>query len=445
MKEMSVLVLSVASMTLAQLPLLAQLKIDFNDDDNGPRLTQEGFTEIAGSGRIVTNDYAVGDALTITLTSGLDDRERGALTGGPGLAQSALLRDFIFSTVGSKLGITLSTLKRGAYTFTGFFHDCTVKQENGTLAVDTGDGRGEVLKVPDFAYSTGTAPAVVGTAGFSFIADGSHPVTVYLSDTKVAHDNPYCINGFVLEKMEFPKGPDALVAYYDFEDRCLDVSGNENHGLASGTGVTFVTDRPTALAHSAKAADFNGTNYVTLPYLGLYGSLAATNGLTISLWIKGQSSTTQSWFLGEGCTTNSDPAYLFGHYLNEAKPTALVRTLNGNTVLMKKTATAQLYTGSWHHWVWTDLNGTANMYIDGVPAAAESGIWNYARSDMPLDTTTIGAWIRAAANQAKYPFLGQLDDVSIWNAVLSPNQIRYLAGGGDPMSFGLKGTLISIE
>lgn len=445
MKEMSVLVLSVASMVLAQLPLLAQLKIDFNDDDNGPRLTQNGFTEIAGSGGIVSNGYAVGGALTITLTSGLDDRERGALTGGPGLAQSDLLRDFIFGTVGSKLGITLSPLKPGEYTFTGFFHDCSVKQENGTLGVDTGDGRGEVLKVPDFAYSTGTAPAVVGTAGFSFIADGSHPVTVYLSDTKVAHDNPYVINGFVLEKTTFSKGPDALVAYYDFEDRCLDVSGNDKHGVASGAGVTFVTNRPTALTHSAKAADFNGTNYVTLPYLGLYNSLAATNGLTISLWIKGDTLTTQSWFIAEGCTTNTDPAYLFGHLLNVAQPMALVRSLGGSTALSKKTATAQLYSGSWHHWAWTDLNGTASMYIDGNPVAAETGTWNYTRSVMPFDTTTIGAWVRSAANQAKFPFLGQMDDVSIWNTVLSPNQVRYLAAGGDPMSFGRKGTLIRVK
>jgi hypothetical protein len=304
-----------------------------------------------------------------------------------------------------------------------------------------------VLKVPDFAYSTGKAPAMIGTASFSFVADGSHSVTVYLRDTNTVHDPPYCINGFVLEKTTVPKGPDALVAYYDFEDDFLDSSGNDKHGVSSGAGVTFATNRPTALIHSAKAADFNGTNYVTLPFLGLYSSLAATNGLTISLWIKGNSSTPQSWFIAEGCTTNDNPAYVFGHTTTPypERPTAFVRKLSGVPALNKKTATAELYNGSWHHWVWTDLDGTANMYIDGNPVAADTGTWAYTHTDIPLETTVIGAWVRSAANPSKYPLLGQMDDVSIWNTVLGENQIRYLASGGDPLRFGLKGTLIRVK
>jgi len=408
---------------------------------------QEGFTEIIGSGGVITNGHAVGGVLTLALSSGLDDRDRGALTGGPGLAQSNLLRDFIFRNTGTGLGITLSTLKAGEYTFTGFFHDSTAKQGDGTLGVDTGDGRGELLKVPGFSYSTGTAPAVIGEASFSFIADGSHPVTVYLRDTNAVPDQPFCINGFVLDKVVRPTVRETLVAHYDFEGSFADVSGNGRHGLPSGAGVTFVADTPPALRNSAKAADFNGTDYVTLPYLGLYRSLAATNGLTLSLWLKSTSTAPQFWFIGEGYTGNDNPAYLFGH-TTAAGPerlAALVRTLSGGQPLSTQTATAALYDGGWHHWAWTDLNGTASVYIDGNRVAAAAGTWNYTHSDIPFDTTTLGAWIRDAAETRKYPLVGQMDDVSIWNSVLSESAIKYLAAGGSPLSVGLLGTLIRVD
>lgn len=421
------------------------LRIDFNDNDNGPRAIQDGFTEIIGSGGTVASGYAAGDALTITLSSGLDDRDRGALTGGPGLAQSGLLRDFIFRNTGTGLGITLATLEAGEYSFTGYFHDCTVQQEAGTLGVDTDDGQGEVLKVASFTYSTGFAPAAIGTANFSFVADGTHAVTVFLRDTNALPTQPFCINGFVLERVTPPKVSDTLVAYYTFENTFQDTSANDRHGTPSGAGVTFVTDTPSALRHSTQAAAFNGTDYVTLPYLGLYGSLAATNGLTLSLWLKSASSSAQSWFIAEGYTGHDNPAYVFGHALNLAQPTALARVLSGTLLLNKKTATAPLYDGSWHHWVWTDSKGTANMYIDGNRVAADTGTWDYTHTDMPLDTTAIGAWIRDAAETRRYPLVGQLDDVAIWNSVLSESAIRHLAAGGNPLFIGVRGTLITAE
>jgi len=415
------------------------LRIDFNDNDNGPRAIQDGYTEITGSGGTVASGYAVGDALTIELTSGLDDRDRGALTGGPGVAQSDLLRDFIFRNTGTGLGITLTTLEAGEYNFTGFFHDNSVQQGEGTLGVDTGDGQGELLKVPGFTYSTGTAPSTIGTASLSFVADGSSPVTIYLRDT--AGTQPYCINGFILTKAS---STGTLVAYYDFEDDLVDSSGNNNHGTAGGDGMSFLTSTPTALLNSTECADFDGNGYVSLPYLGLYSSLAATNGLTISLWIKSATSSATSWFLGEGYTDDDLPGYLFGHAVNYARPTALIRTLGGSSPLNKKTATAALYDGSWHHWVWTDKNGTANMYIDGVPVAADSGTWSYTHSSIPFDTTTIGAWIRDAAETRTYPLVGQIDDVSIWNTVLSTNDISQLYTGTSPKDLNSLGGMSNI-
>ena len=405
------------------------LKIDFNTETSA---TQEGFIGISipDNGGTVESAYGVGDEVTITLTSGLDDRDRGALTGGPGQPESDLLRDFIFRNTGTGLGITLTTLEAGEYSFTGYFHDNSNQQDNGTLGVDVGDAQEEVTMVTNFTYSTGTAPSTVGTATLSFIADGTNPVIVYLRD--ILGTQPYCINGFVLTRVEQPETISNLVAYYDFENDLHDSSGNSNHGTSGGNGISFSDSTPTALPDSTECADFDGNGYVTLPYLGLYNFLAATNGLTISLWIKSESSTPQTWFLGEGYTENTNPGYLFGHSVNFTRPTALIRNYSGTLPLNKKTATAPLFNGSWHHWVWTDINGTANMYIDGVPAGPESGTWDYSHSAIPFNTTTIGAWIRSEATSSKYPLNGQIDDVSIWNTILSSNDIARLNSGVSP-------------
>ena len=435
-------VMSAVLVMVFSLCVKAQLKIDFNTETSA---TQNGFIGISipDNGGIVSYEYGTNNILSIKLTDDvLDDRDRGALTGGPGLVQSDLLRDFIFRHAGSGLGITLSILEAGVYTFTGFFHDNTVQQGTGKLGVDTGNG--EVLKVASFTYSTGTAPAVVGTASFTFIADGTHPVTVYLRD--LAGTSPYCINGFTLNKVIPQNVSETLVAYYDFENDLLDSSENDRHGSDAGTDISFLTDTPTALSDSSNSALFDGDAYVTLPYLGLYSNLASSNGVTVSLWIKSETLTGQSWFLAEGCTTDDNPAYLIGHSENADKPRALIRTSGASLPLDKVTDTATLYDSSWHHFVWTDIYGSADMYIDGVPVAAASGDWNYSHTQIPFDTTTLGAWIRDDAEplSRKYPLIGLMDDVSIWSSVLSSNDIAKLYTGTVPRALGSKGGMSNV-
>ncbi len=190
-------------------PQAIPIHIDFNDNDDGPGLTQSGYIGLTSSGGTIESGYGVDGTITVTLLAP-DDRDRGALSGGPGLEQSDLLRDFIFRGDGSGALVTFSTLKAGTYTFTGFFHDNTVQQESGTLGVDVGDGNGEVTKVSSFEYSTGTSPATIGTAELSFVADGVNDVVIYLRDTNAVPTAPYVINGFDLQAV--PPVPANVIA-----------------------------------------------------------------------------------------------------------------------------------------------------------------------------------------------------------------------------------------
>ncbi len=192
----------------------AILAVDFNDNDDGPQLTQTGFAAVTTSGATVASDLGVGGTVTVSLPvlSGADDRDRGALTGGPGLPQSDLLRDFVFRG-GTGLVVQVDVLKAGEYTFTGFFHDNAAQQKTGRLTVDL-DGYdtgtlGEVEVVSSFDFSTGTAPAAVGTASFTFEADGTNPVAIVVrsADNGTAH----VINGFTLAPIPEPSSSVLLV------------------------------------------------------------------------------------------------------------------------------------------------------------------------------------------------------------------------------------------
>lgn len=182
----------------------ATLAVDFNDNA-ALLLTQSGFVAATTASTTVTTELGVGGSMTIdVLLEGYDDRDRGALTGGPGLTQSDLLRDFIFRKNAGGLVIQLSSLKAGTYSFTGFFHDNGSNQGTGQLHVDR-DGYGvgtlgEEEMVSSFDYSTGTAPTTVGTASFTFDADGINPVAIVLR----ASSNAHVINGFTVTAVPEP-------------------------------------------------------------------------------------------------------------------------------------------------------------------------------------------------------------------------------------------------
>ena len=188
----------------------AAIMVDFNDNDNGPKLTQTGYTAITQTGGSFSSDLAVGGTATVGVTvnsansSALDDRDRGALVGGPGLAQSDLLRDFLFfnSNFASSMDITVSTLKAGTYTFTGYFHDNTVQHSPFDLSVNTGSGF--TLMIDEGGFSTGTSPNPVGIHSFNFTSDGTNPVIFRMDDLNGTNDNSGVIAGFEIAAVPEP-------------------------------------------------------------------------------------------------------------------------------------------------------------------------------------------------------------------------------------------------
>lgn len=117
-------------------------------------------------------------------------------------AHAALGEDFVFSAVGANLIVTISGLKAGEYTFTGFAHDVTVDQGTIDVSIDTDGAAGAAaaLVLDDKAYTTGSGAQVPASYGFDFTADGTNDVVITLDGT-----NATVLNGFKIAiKMPTP-------------------------------------------------------------------------------------------------------------------------------------------------------------------------------------------------------------------------------------------------
>ena len=222
-----------------------------------------------------------------------------------------------------------------------------------------------------------------------------------------------------------------LLAYYDFEQELHDQGTNGLHGVlvtSGGVGVTFTNLVPSALvARSHEAAAFDGLSWISLPFLNLYGRTRA-GGVSVSFWTKGGSSVS-SWLLAEGCTTSTAPSYCFGPKQGVATLRAFVRT-DSNSGRLDRQSAGAVFDGAWHHVVWTDLAGTARLYLDG--AVTDTVSFAYTTGTLTMDTTTIGALVRKPAD-LKYPFVGLIDDLAVWDEVLSTNSIAALSAGVSPL------------
>lgn len=195
----------------------------------------------------------------------------------------------------------------------------------------------------------------------------------------------------------------SLAAWYKLDGNALDSSGAANHGTTNG-GVSFVAGKI-----GTNAASFDGTNgYISIP-------VSVRNDFTIAFWAKTTATGgTANWFNGQGLVDGDTPGP------NSDFGTALVGNKFGfgvgspNTTL---TATNVINDGQWHYLVAT-RNGTSGLMtvlVDGVAQGSLTG---------PTGTRTAPGFLRLGGLQSGAGFFaGSLDDVRLYDYVLSSNQI----------------------
>ncbi|MFT3846031.1 MAG: T9SS type A sorting domain-containing protein [Lacibacter sp.] len=204
-----------------------------------------------------------------------------------------------------------------------------------------------------------------------------------------------------------------LVAYYPFNGNANDESGNGNNGTVNGAALT--ADR---FGDANKAYTFTNPNHISVLNSNLFG-----NEFSLSYWYKVNSyfgqrgvisnvaipnggfqqssdGTSFSYILGYSFTGGYSPNYFYANY------------------------TMQESLSQWHHLVLTykklgDYSSETRLYIDGDLKKSDA-------HTMPI-TFTPNATFYIGQNHGGLNFQGDLDEIRIYNRVLSSNEIAQLA------------------
>jgi hypothetical protein len=173
------------------------------------------------------------------------------------------------------------------------------------------------------------------------------------------------------------------------------------------------------------AIQFNGQDQYLRRYSGfpIYNNPA----YSVAFWVNASASQADRRIFAESSTNGGFASISIGSHTNGTSGTlrVLIRNPLGN-IIMDRYSTRVALDDNWHHVAWTETNGEARLYIDGV---LDDTNFNYTRVPLVLETTTIGALqnVNGASN-----FLnGIVDEVSVWSRIISLAEIQALRS--DPL------------
>ncbi|MCF7844477.1 MAG: DUF4215 domain-containing protein [Kiritimatiellales bacterium] len=223
----------------------------------------------------------------------------------------------------------------------------------------------------------------------------------------------------------------SLVGYWPFDTgsgyTAFDGSVSGNNGtLTNMTVADWVSTVPSVSFTNSGSLDFDGSNdYVSVPN---GGGLNARSSGSIALWVKwsgSQDAGFGSYVYGPVIARQNDgnwSQHIIG--LDASAPATsqikwLPYTYNNCTVV----GVTNVGDGAWRHVVITYENGSHKIYINGSLDGSGSCTGTIEDdSDIPL---TIGAWSGAGTGYAT----ALIDEVRVYNKVLSPVEVADLASG----------------
>ncbi len=275
-------------------------------------------------------------------------------------------------------------------------------------------GSAAVLTVPTWKQwniDLTAVPGIKAVKTLSLGISGSAKGRLYVDDIRLYKSAPAVVQ-------PVSAGSANLVAYFSFEGDFKDAS---NHGY-TGTGVsaTFVD----SLAGYGKAVQFNGTtSYVDLGAAFGSGLVKTLTNCTAGAWVyhTGQGSNGQRVFdFGSSSTV-----YMFLATRNAGgMPRFAIKTSTGAEAGVSGTRALSV---GWHHLAGVIDTSTAApamaLYVDGD--LAQGG----APAALPRDLgATTQNWLGRSQSASDAYLNGTIDDLRIYNRVLTEGEIRHLMG-----------------
>ncbi len=386
---------------------------------NGVNQTGKNFTATA-----ISSTYSISGTVTYN-GSGLSGVT--ITLSGAGLGTATTDSSGNYTITGIANGTYTVTPSKSSYTFTPFSASVTVSGTNvygNNFIATTTTASYTVSGTVSGAVASGVTVNLSGSANASTITDasgnytftglatGTYTVTpslpgyaftpTYTSIT-IINTNSTGIN--FVSVVSLPSL--GLVAYYPFSGNANDMSGNGYNGTVNG--ATLTTDR---FGNANSAYAFNGINN----YIKVSTQSFKLLSRTIAFWIKtGQNSPAT-------LLTYEDGNALYGWDLYRdtyALEYAVVSSAGGTTA--SANSAAVITDNSWNFVVGTDDGLSLNLYINGTLVSTVT-------SANPQWATSMNLYLGATQpeNIGSLWFNGALDDLRIYNRVLSANEIQQL-------------------
>jgi hypothetical protein len=218
-----------------------------------------------------------------------------------------------------------------------------------------------------------------------------------------------------------------LVGWWPFTGNANDESGNGNNGTPQN-GASLTSDRY-GFNNSAYNFDFISNNLIRVPH---QSSLNLMSDFSISIWFKSNNappSANNYVFVSKHdnfltCCGNNIPyiGYITwnasGHY---QKP-SLAYAQSGNFTFPE--SDTLITTNVWQHIVFVNRNDTVKMYLDG--GLIYNQYFSSALRASNTEDLLFGSTNRGPALECMN---GKLDDIGIWNRVLTQQEITNLFNG----------------
>ena len=226
-----------------------------------------------------------------------------------------------------------------------------------------------------------------------------------------------CISYYTNAQVPSYVPTNGLVGYWPFNGNATDASGNGNNGTVNV--ATLTTDRNGA---SNSAYSFNGlTSYIDC---GSNTSLRIIGNLSVSSWFLMDGGSFNPRIVNYGNATNGGYTVFVDGTSNVSRKinaTNFNAGGSGTGFCCNNPQNFNLSSLVWHHIVYTsDSNGLAKIYIDGVQISSYQGV--------PVNNINYsGSFNIGRLNFPSYDtWGGKLDDIGIWNRVLTQQEITNL-------------------
>jgi hypothetical protein len=211
-----------------------------------------------------------------------------------------------------------------------------------------------------------------------------------------------------------------LTAQYNFDGNVNDLSVNAYHGLAIGN-PTYSRDR---FNRPNSSLYLNGVTQ----YIGLPTSIPSNTIMFISFWIKTSQSNPNNWDSAiylidrNNCATDRDWNISIGLGGKIIFVTGIFEPLGGG--VSKLVSSVSINDNKWHH-IGIAYNYYSEIYIDGIMRArGDAYVVTFLTENVPV---LIGE--SCCHLNARQKFQGTIDDLRIYNRIMSEQEIKMLYRG----------------